>query len=273
MARIITTLGGRLGSSTAQGIDLGPTGQFAWGASTAVSPQLIHQLSTVYTGETQSFTGIFSVWFFVPSSTLTDVNHFLKFESSTGIHVFSEFGFSGGFPTIRLRDDSKTLIADVDATVQATPSTWQHLLIGWDLNVGSLYASEFHMYLDDVDVKEATPGAFTTGSMVDWGTGNLFTTTYRMGVVDTQAQAPGTRFAAWYLNTDEYLDFSVEANRRKFRDASGNPTALGVDGSLPTGNQPPFYFDDPAATVINNRGSAGAFLAGATIVDAVGPNP
>jgi len=38
-----------------------------------------------------------------------------------------------------------------------------------------------------------------------------------------------------------YVDLSVEANRRKFIDASGNPVDLGADGTKPTGNIPDIY--------------------------------
>lgn len=273
MSRIITTLGGRLGSSAVQGIDLGPTGQFAWGAGgTPVNPQLIFQTSSVYTGETVSRRGIFSYWYLAPAST-SDVNLTLKFESSTGVHVFNEVGLSGDAPVMNLRAPDKTSLVDVTAASAASASAWHHVLWSWDIGVGNTYANDFHLYVDDVDQKPGTPAAFLTTDDVEWGTGNLFVTNYRMGVVDSQLTAPTLRHAAWYLNYNEYLDFSVTANRRKFIDASGDPVALGVDGSLPTGSQPLFYFDNDAANVLTNRGSAGNFLAGATIIGATGPNP
>eukprot|EP00951_Prasinocladus_malaysianus_P002741 scaffold19422_cov43-Prasinocladus_malaysianus.AAC.1 len=46
---------------------------------------------------------------------------------------------------------------------------------------------------------------------------------------------------AEFYATREFLDMSVEANRRKFVSASGAPVLLGVDGSLPTGNAPDIY--------------------------------
>lgn len=272
MSRQIATLGGKLGASTVLGIDEGPTGQFAWGSSGAVNPQLMFQVTDNYVGEALSFIGIFSFWFYAPS-LFNDVNAHLKFETSSGVHVFSEFGMENGIPRIRLLDDLKNVLVAVNANTTPTSDTWHHMLYSWNINTGRTYANDFHMLLDGVDVKPMTPATFLTGTPVEWGAGDQFSLNYRMGVVDSTTNAPTLRHAAWYLNYEAYLDFSVASNVLKFRDSDGNPAALGTDGSKPTGSQPLFYFDNPAASVIQNRGSAGTFVAGTTIIDAVGPNP
>lgn len=69
-----------------------------------------------------------------------------------------------------------------------------------------------------------------------------------------------------YFTTD-YIDFSQEANRLKFRDCFGNPVPLGTDGSLPTGTAPAIYMRfDPAAQGTNS-GTGGAFTKSGTISD------
>lgn len=69
-----------------------------------------------------------------------------------------------------------------------------------------------------------------------------------------------------------YIDFSVEANRRKFIDASGKPVSLGADGSLPTGSAPAVYLKDPAATFGNNSGAGGNFTINGAFVDTESPS-
>lgn len=69
--------------------------------------------------------------------------------------------------------------------------------------------------------------------------------------------------------TNEFLDISVEANRRKFIDASGNPATLGGDGSNPTGTAPLIYAPDGNA--VNNLGSGGDFTLTGTVERIAGP--
>lgn len=64
--------------------------------------------------------------------------------------------------------------------------------------------------------------------------------------------------AQFYLTT-EYIDFSVEANRLKFKDAFGNPVDLGTNGSNPTGNIPPIYLRYDPNNGGANSGNGGAF--------------
>lgn len=271
MARLVGSVSGRF-EGELLGINMGPTGEFAWGASGAVSPQQIHQTSDIYAGETVSKIGIFSYWYLAPALT-TDTKLHLAFQGSAGVHIFNEVGLQAGAPKIILRDSLKNTLLNFDSTIVASGATWHHVLISWNLNSGSTFAGDVHMYVDDVDAKPGVPITFVAGTDVEWGTGNLFTTIYRMGIVDSLINAPSLLHSGWYLNYNAYLDFSVVSNRRRFITASGSPAPLGVDGSAPTGSAPLFYFDDPAATVIQNRGTAGTFLAGTTLVDGTGPNP
>ncbi len=62
-----------------------------------------------------------------------------------------------------------------------------------------------------------------------------------------------------YFAPDQYLDFSVTANRRLFISGTGSPVPLGVDGSIPTGTAPRIYFRDAAASAGNNSGNGGNF--------------
>lgn len=67
--------------------------------------------------------------------------------------------------------------------------------------------------------------------------------------------------AEFYFAPGQYLDFSVEANRRKFITADGKPANLGADGSAPTGTVPLIYLrladGETANNFATNRSGAG----------------
>lgn len=67
--------------------------------------------------------------------------------------------------------------------------------------------------------------------------------------------------------TTEYIDFSQEANRLKFRDAFGNPVDLGSDGSKPTSTAPAIYMRFDPANFGKNSGTGGDFTINGTILD------
>jgi hypothetical protein len=74
------------------------------------------------------------------------------------------------------------------------------------------------------------------------------------------------RLSEFYFTTD-YIDFSQEANRLKFRDAFGNPTDLPsaiTAGSVPN---PAIYMRFPPTTFGTNSGTGGNFTVNGTITD------
>lgn len=70
-----------------------------------------------------------------------------------------------------------------------------------------------------------------------------------------------------FFFTTEYIDFSQEANRLKFRDAFGNPVDLGADGSKPTGRAPEIYMRLDPSNFGKNDGFGGDFTVNGTITD------
>jgi hypothetical protein len=133
-----------------------------------------------------------------------------------------------------------------------------HLLVSFDLNAATPF---IHIYLDDV-ADTGTPTTLTqlTGSeFIDWSRPQC-------GIWSSNGAPDSSSFdggqAEYWWHNSAALDLSVEANRRKFRDADGFPVDLGSDGSTPLGVQPFFYFHlDPAQTAEDyrdvNLGSAG----------------
>lgn len=128
-------------------------------------------------------------------------------------------------------------------------SAHYHVLMSVDLTPSPVA----HIYIDDVSdyvQTTLTSNATFDHTKLDYAIGGIPT-----GV---GAELNGC-LADFYWNTEEYLDFSIEANRRLFIDASGNPVSLGADGSLPTGNQPAVFCTGPLANWKDNAGYGGSF--------------
>ncbi len=62
-----------------------------------------------------------------------------------------------------------------------------------------------------------------------------------------------------WMAAGQFIDFSVEANRRKFITADGKRVDLGSTGLIPTGVAPTFFFTGGPDTFVNNVGTGGVF--------------
>lgn len=138
------------------------------------------------------------------------------------------------------------------------------------LSAGSPYYVQIYVDLTDTGKR----GIYINGSStsVTWATYTNDNIAFASATKLRIGQHPnGTLFVDGKLSefyfTTEYIDFSQEANRLKFRDAFGNPVDLGADGSTPTGTAPAIYMRfDPAAQGTNS-GTGGAFIKSGTISD------
>jgi hypothetical protein len=85
--------------------------------------------------------------------------------------------------------------------------------------------------------------------MADWGLGaypnggNIFT---------------GSLGDIWFM-PGLYIDLSIEANRRRFISAAGEPVYLGANGEGPTGAVPLVYLSGALASWHTNKGTGGGF--------------
>ena len=135
---------------------------------------------------------------------------------------------------------------------------WHHLLITAQLDVSPVA----HIYLDDasLDVTENTAPLNGDINMTgtDWGVG---------ADPGAGAQKAFADMAEVYF-TDEFLDISVESNRRKFIDASGFPVDVGSDGSTPTGTAALIFMQGATVSWHTNDGSGGGFTENGALTDA-----
>lgn len=129
------------------------------------------------------------------------------------------------------------------------PGGWYHLLGSFDnsLNVR-------HGYLNDQNMVPLGGSVSGSGSaewvQTDYQTSNDWASTLPNLLAD---------IGHLYINTAEYLDLSVTANRRKFITSDLQEVNMNVDGSGPTGTAPAVYFAGPAIDWADNKGTGGAF--------------
>jgi len=158
--------------------------------------------------------------------------------------------------TIQGSDSGNTqrLFLRVDNPILATDG-WTHVLAAWDLA-----NTTAQLYVNDVSDVSAT-----TAQNADL---DYTETDHTIGATPSGTDKLNADLAEFYFNTDEYLDLSVEANRRKFIDANGKPVDLGSDGSLPTGTSPIIYLNGPATGFETNNGTGGNFTENGALTDA-----
>lgn len=135
----------------------------------------------------------------------------------------------------------------------AAAGGWYHILASWDLLNGL-----GHLYINDADVRAGSPTL--NNGLIDYTTADLGIYSNVGGTSKFQCDA--TEF---YFNFVEYVDITVEANRRKFIDAAGKPVDLGADGSTPTGSQPIIYLKNPHTSYEVNLGYGGDFIANGSL--------
>ena len=136
-----------------------------------------------------------------------------------------------------------------------TDGNWHHVLFSIDSTNRSLD----QIYIDDVDDTNAlspTYSAFGGGSVVS------------IGAFSNGSEKLYGDLADLWVDFDNYIDWSVEANRRAFIDARGLPVDLGADGSGATGTQPDIFLSGDTANWHTNKGSAPGFTENGALTQA-----
>lgn len=120
-----------------------------------------------------------------------------------------------------------------------------------------------HLYVDDVE--DLSGGAIFDGEAAH--TVDYTRTEWAVGGRSDGANKLNGCLAEVFLDINEYIDLSIEANRRKFIDTNGKPVNLGVDGSIPFGSPPILYLANEASTFHTNLGTGGDFSVTGALVD------
>jgi len=138
-------------------------------------------------------------------------------------------------------------------TTSSNPG-WHHLLVAAELDASPVA----QIFLDDVALAGTDVAGPTNGTLdmtrTDWDIGQRS---------DNSEKWFGFLSEVWFNN--EFLDISVQSNRRKFINSQLKPVSLGENGNKPTGLQPSAYFRLASPSWESNQGSGGGFTENGTI--------
>jgi len=155
---------------------------------------------------------------------------------------------------VAVRDTSLTTVALVNAGTLVDGVIY-HILISYN------QANGLQVYLNDASLgTDAGTGAAVELDVIDII--SLFATNAGTATFN------GCAGDVWF--DDSYFDLTVEANRRLFIDASGDPVDLGNTGENPTGSDPLLFFggfQEPSDwNAGTNLGTGGDFTATGSVV-------
>lgn len=210
---------------------------------------------TTLTGQAASKQGILSLWF--RADALADDSVAALFngeDTAIGNDFFSLYLFTVGSDRrifFEAASDSpftpQLLNGSTSGPNDWNLNTWTHLLFSWD---GATTTG--HFYINDVSF-----GLSVQNENIRW---NEFDEHNVCQFSDDSGRFNGG-LAELYFAPGQYLDFSVEANRRKFISAGLKPVDLGAGGATPTGTQPRVYQHldnaEAAANFAVNAGTGG----------------
>lgn len=210
------------------------------------------------TGNADGYLGTVSFWFKIDGGDGT--NRTLLANANSRVLIYMT---TANKLAINMTTTAGTLVVNL-ATVNTilAGSGWHHCMASWDSENGI-----GRMYIDGTAV-DIISG--TNATALD------YTNTSGWGVM---ARQTGTQkwngcIGQMYVNLAEYVDLSVETNRRLFLTKGHGPVNMGTDGSVPTGTAPIIFLLGDATDFPTNQGTGGGFtLTGALADCADSPEP
>lgn len=139
------------------------------------------------------------------------------------------------------------ILNDQTTGTSYTAGTWFNLLFSWDMT-GSIA----QMYVNDTD--DAAAASVYTNENIDYTVAD-----YSVGASTGGGNKCNATISFLWFDPTVAVDFSVEANRRKFFDADGRPVFLGNRGQKPTGSQVAIFLNENYDKFNQNRGYGGNF--------------
>lgn len=187
-----------------------------------------------FTGQADSKLWTIAGWF-KPGNDGVAEGLIYDFRSSSNGFTYFYHRVSGDYLQLRgcLAGDADTEILNMRSSDGVfVEGNW--FWIGVSVNMAN--SAQRHMYKNDTNVFQSA--STYTNALIDFtldspgwfvGANGLASARYTGGIADL------------WMALGVYIDFSVEANRRKFISATGKPVDLGLDGSNPIGVKPTLF--------------------------------
>lgn len=212
--------------------------------------------STSLAGAANAKTALFSAWVKRSSAAAERIIYFDATGSTNGETQlmwlandqiqFNAYAPGGTTTTLLFLTGNNALPSD---------GNWHHFIFSYN---GA--DQSFSIWIDDVDLS-LSPTTATDNNLTFAGMDE-----YLIGTVPGYATKLTACVGELYY-TNEYLDLTVTANRRKFLTSGGSRANLGVDGRTPTGTAPLIYLSGGSAQFAQNFGSGGGFTVNGALTD------
>lgn len=209
------------------------------------------RIETQLTGITDGTTLTGSFWY---NETTISAQQELYSSNADFVSLrFQDYG-SGPKATFGARRTDGTLILQAEVDLP-TDGEWHHILFSFD----TANSANNRIYIDDVNQSISYFSGTPLPGTIDFTRpGHYFSS--------NSALYDGGLAEFWW-QPNLFLDLDVEANRRKFITANGNPVFLGSDGSLPTGTSPMIFLSGDTASWHTNKGTGGGFTESGALTD------
>jgi hypothetical protein len=150
------------------------------------------------------------------------------------------------------------LVSINSSTSFVADGLWHSAIVAWNHSSATQSENWAYVYVDDTQEANdnSIPGT-AVGVIVD---------DHLVGAHFNESNKLNAQLAELFIRYGSTADPTVEANRRKFFDADGNPAYKGEDGSLPLGVVPEVYA--PNGDPSDNKGDGGDYTNTGTL-DAV----
>jgi hypothetical protein len=161
--------------------------------------------------------------------------------------------------TIAIRGENAagTKILDI-ATSAILDTDWHHIM--WAVDLAD--TAKRHLWVDDVS--DLTVNTYTNDTIDFTQAGHM------IGRNAVGGNLLNGDLADLWIAPDQYIDLSIEANRRKFIGPNGGTVDLGLasNGDIPTGTAPIMFFSGATVDWHTNKGTGGGFTETGALTDA-----
>lgn len=196
----------------------------------------------------------FSSSFWLRADTLASLFYFTEATGGVGSSVYWYVNTAGNL-FFNMTNASGVDVCSASIASAIVANQWYYITINVDLT----NAANRSVYING-SAASVTWSVYTNQNM------DLTTSDWTIGSGTGGSSPLNGKLSEFYFTT-EYIDFSLESNRLKFRDAFGNPTDLPAAIAAQSIPNPAIYMRFDPASFGTNSGTGGNFTVNGTISD------